>query len=96
MKELGKVNLKIVKNIIINKIFKIVKCYKKWIRKPTSFTINNSLSFIDIFHFLSSSLGRLVKSLSKDDFKYLSQELDNNILDPQPVTKYLRPTLVFT
>ena len=32
-----------------------------------SFTINNKLSFIDSFQFLSSSLGSLVKKLSKDD-----------------------------
>ena len=45
-----------------------------------SFTINNKLSFIDSFQFLSSSLDRLVKNLNKDDFKYLSQEFDNNVL----------------
>ena len=46
-----------------------------------SFTINNKLSFIYTFQFLSSSLGSLVKILGKDDFKYLSQEFDNNVLD---------------
>ena len=46
-----------------------------------SFTINNKLSFIDSFKFISSSLDSLVKNLSKDDFKYLSQEFDNNVLD---------------
>ena len=46
-----------------------------------SFTINNKLSFIDSFQFLSSSLDRLVKNLSKDDFKYLSQEFHNSVLD---------------
>ena len=45
-----------------------------------SFTINNKLSFIDSFQFLSSSLDSLVKNLAKDDFKYLSQEFDNNVL----------------
>ena len=45
-----------------------------------SFTINNKLSFIDNFQFLSSSLDSLVKNLIKDDFKYLTQEFDNNIL----------------
>ena len=30
---------------------------------------------------LNSSLDSLVKNLSKDDFKYLSQEFDNNVLD---------------
>ena len=31
--------------------------------------------------FLSYSLGSLVKKLGKDDFKYLSAEFDNNVLD---------------
>ena len=46
-----------------------------------SFSVNNKLSFIDSFIFISSSLYSLVKNLAKDDFKYLSQEFDNNILD---------------
>ena len=45
-----------------------------------SFSINNKLSFIDGFQFLNYSLDSLVKNLGKDDFKYLSQESDNNIL----------------
>ena len=51
-----------------------------------SFTINNKLSFIESFQFLSSSLDSLVKNLSKNDFKYLSQEFDNNVLD---LVKYM-------
>ena len=35
-------------------------------------TINNKLSLIDSFQFLSSSLDSLVKDLNKDKFKYLS------------------------
>ena len=46
-----------------------------------SFNINNKLSFVDRFQFLSSSLERLIENLNKDDFKYLSQELHNNVLD---------------
>ena len=41
-----------------------------------SFTINNELSFIDSFQFLSSSLESLVKNLAKDDFNYLSLKSD--------------------
>ena len=46
-----------------------------------SFSINNKLCFIDSFQSLSSSLDSLVKNLSKDDFKYLSQEFNNDVLD---------------
>ena len=46
-----------------------------------SFSINNKLSFIDSLQFLSSSLDSLVKKLDKDNFKYLSQGFDNNVLD---------------
>ena len=46
-----------------------------------SFIINDKFSFIDSFQFLSSSLDSLVEDLSKDDFKYLSQEFDNNVLN---------------
>ena len=42
-----------------------------------SFTVNNKLSFIESFQFLSSSFDCLVKNLSKDDFKYLRQQFDN-------------------
>ena len=68
MQELGKFNLKI--NVIPNGL-----------KKYMSFTINNKLSFIDSFQFLSSSLDSLVKTLSTDDFKYLGQEFDNNLSD---------------
>ena len=46
-----------------------------------SFNINNKLSFIGSFQFLSSSLDSLVKNLNKDDFNYLSQEFGNNVLE---------------
>ena len=64
----GKCNRKI--NAIINGLEE----YK-------TISINVKLIFIDIFPFLSSSLDSLVKSLAKDDFKYFSQEFDNNLLD---------------
>ena len=68
MQELRKFNLKI--NVILNGLEKFM-----------SFTINNKLNFIDSFQFLSTTLDSLVKNLGKDDFKYLSQELDNHVLD---------------
>ena len=64
MQKLDKFNLKI--NVIPNGL-----------EKYMSFSINNTLSFIDSFQFLSSSLDSLVKNVSNDDFKSLSQEIDN-------------------
>ena len=46
-----------------------------------SFSINNKLSFIDSFRFPNSSLNSLMKNLAKDGFEYLSQEIDNNVLN---------------
>ena len=68
MQELGKFNLKI--NVIPNGL-----------EKYMNFGINNKLRFINSFQFLSSSLDSLVKNFGKDDFKYFSQEFDNNVLD---------------
>ena len=59
MQELGRFNLKI--NVIPNGLEKYI-----------SFSINNNLSCIDSFQFLSSSLNSLVKSLNTDDFNLLS------------------------
>ena len=42
-----------------------------------SFSLNNKLSFIDSFQFLSSSLDTFIKNLAKDHLKYLSQECGN-------------------
>ena len=53
--ELGKCNLKI--NVVLNEL-----------EKYMSFTINNKLSFIGSFQFLSSSLDTLVENFNRDDF----------------------------
>ena len=67
-KKLGNLSLKI--NAISNGL-----------EKYMSFNIVNKLIFIDSFQFLSSSLDNLVKNLNKDNFKYFSQEFDNDFLD---------------
>ena len=67
MQKLGKFNLKIY--VITNGLEKYV-----------TFTINNKLRFVNSFQFLSLELNSWVKTLGKDDFKYLSQELDDNVL----------------
>ena len=68
MQDLDKLNLKI--NLIPNGL-----------EKYMSFSINNKFNFTDSFQFLNSLLDSLVKILVKFDFKYLSQEFDNNLLD---------------
>ena len=68
MQELGNINLKI--NAISNELETYI-----------SFAINNKLDLIKSFQFLSYSLDSLVKNLNKFDFKYLSQEFDNFVLD---------------
>ena len=68
MQELGKFNLE-------------TSVTPNGLEKYMSFTINNKLIFIERFHYLSSSLDSLVKSLNNDRFKYLSHEFDKNKLD---------------
>ena len=51
------------------------------LEKYMSFSINTKLAFIDSFQFLSSSLDSLVKHLSNNDFKYISQEFDSDTLE---------------
>ena len=38
------------------------------------FILNKNLVFIDSMQFMSSSLEKIVKNLSDDDFKYLTQD----------------------
>ena len=68
MQKLGKFNFTI--NVIPNRL-----------EKYMSFNFNNKLIFIDNCQYLSSSLGSLVKNLSKDDLKHLSQEFDSDVLE---------------
>ena len=68
MQELDKFNLKI--SVTLNRL-----------EKYMSFSINNKLIVIESSQFLSSPLDSLVKNWAKDDFKYSSQEFDNNVLD---------------
>ena len=57
MQKLGKFNVKV--NVIPNEL-----------EKYMSFAINNKLSFMDSFQFLSFSLDSLVKNLNKEYFKF--------------------------
>ena len=68
MQELFKFNIEI--NDIPNGFEKYMKI-----------SINNMLSFVDSFQFISSLLDGLVKNLNKVDFKWFSIEFDNNVSD---------------
>ena len=46
-----------------------------------AFTINKNLSFIDSMQFMNSSLDALVKKLTDNGFKYLSQEFPGDLLE---------------
>ena len=49
------------------------------LEKYMAFTINKNLIFIDNMQFVNSSLDVLVKNLSDNDFKYLSQEFRKDL-----------------
>ena len=64
----GKFNVKV--SVIPNRL-----------EKYMTFTINNNLVFIDSMHFMNYSLNKLVKNLSNNDFKYLSQIFSGDLLE---------------
>ena len=51
------------------------------LEKYIAFTINKSLVFIDSMQFMNSGLNALLKNLSDNYFKYLSQELNGEQLN---------------
>ena len=66
--ELNKFNLKI--NVIPNGLEKYI-----------AFSLSKSLVFIDSMQFMNSSLDKLVKNLSDEDFKYLVKEFGSENLE---------------
>ena len=46
-----------------------------------AFAINKNLAFIDSMQFMNSGLHSLVKKLSDNDFKYLSEEFSGELLE---------------
>ena len=46
-----------------------------------AFTVNTNLVFIDIMQFMNSSLDSLVKNMSDNDSKYLSEEFSGKFLE---------------
>ena len=50
------------------------------LEKYITFILNKNLVFIDSMQFMNSSLEKLVKNLSENDFKYLTQEFGSKNL----------------
>ena len=88
------INLKLTKKIpvifhndshlIIKEISKFdvkVSVIPTGLEKYMAFTINTNLVFIDSMQFMNSSLDSLVKNLSDNDFKYLSEEFRGKFLN---------------
>ena len=51
------------------------------LEKYRTFFLNKNLVFIDSMQFMNSSLDKLVKNLSDDDFKYLTEEFGSKNLE---------------
>ena len=51
------------------------------LEKYMTFSLNKNVVFIDRIQFMSSSLEKLVKHLSDDDFKYLTKEFSSKTLE---------------
>ena len=51
------------------------------LEKYMAFTVNKNLVFIDSMQFVNSGLDSLVKNLSDNDFKYLSEKLSRKFLE---------------
>ena len=51
------------------------------LEKYMEFILNKNLVFIDSMQFMNSSLEKLVKNLSKSDFKYLTEEFGSKNLE---------------
>ena len=67
MQEIGRSDVKV--NVIPNGL-----------ERYMAFTINKNLVFIDSIQFMHSSLDSLVKNVSDNDFKYLSEEFSGDLL----------------
>ena len=70
-------------HLIIKEISKFdvkVSVIPNGLKKYMAFTINASLFFINSMQFMNSSLDSLVKNLSDNDCKYLSEEFSGEFL----------------
>ena len=64
-------------HLIMEEIYKFdvkISVIPNRLEKYMAFTINKNLVFIDSMQFMNSSVNTLVKNLTGNDFKHLSQE----------------------
>ena len=64
----------------INKFDEVVSDIPNGLEKYKAFTTNNNLLFNDSMQFMNSGLDALVGNLTNNDFKYLSEEFNGNLL----------------
>ena len=65
----------------LNKFDAKISVIPNGLEKYMAFFLNENLVFIDSMHFMNSSLDKLVKNLSDEDFKYLVKEFGSENLD---------------
>ena len=70
----------------LNKFDAKISVIPNGLEKYMTFSLNKNLVFIDILQFMNSSLDKLVKNLSDEDFKYLVEEFDSENLHSVKVT----------
>ena len=71
-------------HLIFNELDKFdvkIKVIPNGLEKYMAFFLNKNLVFIDSMQFMNSSLDKLVKNLSDEDFKYLVEELGSENLE---------------
>ena len=71
-------------HLIFNELDKFdvkIKVIPNGLEKYMAFFLNKNLVFIDSMQFMNSSLDKLVKNVSDEDFKYLVEELGSENLE---------------
>ena len=71
-------------HLIFNELDKFdvkIKVIPNGLEKYMAFFLNKNLVFIDSMQFMNSSLEKLVKNLSDNDFKYLTKEFGSKNLE---------------
>ena len=71
-------------HLIFNELDKFdvkIKVIPNGLEKYMAFFLNKNLVFIDSMQFMNSSLEKLVKNLSDNDFKYLTEEFGSKDLE---------------